>query len=52
VVVIAAGEAARLLDAVKQRAKAQGIPYTRFIQRLMEQAVNKPEKTKLELSSC
>jgi predicted DNA binding CopG/RHH family protein len=31
-----------LLDAVKARAKAQGIPYTRFIRRLMEQAINRP----------
>ncbi len=28
-----------LLDAVKARAKAAGIPYTRFIRSLMEQAV-------------
>jgi predicted DNA binding CopG/RHH family protein len=28
-----------LLDAVKERAKARGIPYTRFIRQLMEQAV-------------
>jgi predicted DNA binding CopG/RHH family protein len=33
-----------LLDAVKQRAKAQGIPYTRFIRQLMEQAVSKPQR--------
>jgi predicted DNA binding CopG/RHH family protein len=31
-----------LLDAVKARAKAQGIPYARFIRRLLEQAVNQP----------
>ncbi len=31
-----------LLDAVKQRAKAQGIPYTRFIRQLMEEAVSRP----------
>lgn len=29
-----------LLDAVKQRARAQGIPYTRFIRQLMERAVS------------
>lgn len=34
-----------LLDAVKQRAKAQGIPYTRFIRQLMEQAINSQFKT-------
>ena len=28
-----------LLDAVKKRAKARGIPYTRFIRQLMEQAI-------------
>jgi predicted DNA binding CopG/RHH family protein len=28
-----------LLDAVKARAKARGIPYTRFIRQLMEQAI-------------
>lgn len=33
-----------LLDAVKQRAKAQGIPYTRFIRQLMEQAVSRPDR--------
>ena len=31
-----------LLDAVKARAKAKDIPYTRFIRQLMEQAVNRP----------
>jgi predicted DNA binding CopG/RHH family protein len=31
-----------LLDAVKARAKLQGIPYARFIRRLLEQAVNRP----------
>jgi predicted DNA binding CopG/RHH family protein len=40
-----------LLDAVKQRAKAQGIPYTRFIRQLMEQAVSRPGKPKLEASN-
>ncbi len=33
-----------LLDAVKERAKASGIPYTRFIRQLMERAVSQPEK--------
>lgn len=33
-----------LLDAVKERAKVSGIPYTRFIRLLMEQAVSQPEK--------
>ena len=28
-----------LLDAVKIRAKAEGVPYTRFIRQLLEQAV-------------
>jgi predicted DNA binding CopG/RHH family protein len=31
-----------LLDTVKASAKAKGIPYTRFIRLLMEQAVSKP----------
>jgi len=30
-----------LLDAVKQRAKARGIPYTRYIRQLMEEDVAK-----------
>ncbi len=29
-----------LLDAVKERAKAKGIPYTRFIRQLLEQAIS------------
>ncbi len=33
-----------LLDAVKERAKASGIPYTRFIRQLMERAVSHPDK--------
>lgn len=33
-----------LLDAVKERARASGIPYTRFIRLLMERAVSQPEK--------
>ena len=32
-----------LLDAVKKRAKASGIPYTRFIRKTLEEAVTKPE---------
>lgn len=32
-----------LLDAVKQRAKASGIPYTRFIRKTLEDAVTTPE---------
>jgi predicted DNA binding CopG/RHH family protein len=31
-----------LLDAVKARAKTQGIPYARFIRKLLEQAVSRP----------
>ena len=31
-----------LLDAVKAKANAEGIPYTRFIRKLMEQAINRP----------
>jgi predicted DNA binding CopG/RHH family protein len=31
-----------LLDAVKHRAKARGIPYTRYIRELMERDVSKP----------
>lgn len=30
-----------LLDAVKARAKARGIPYTRYIRQLMEQAITR-----------
>jgi predicted DNA binding CopG/RHH family protein len=32
-----------LLDAVKKRAKASGIPYTRFIRKTLEEAVTTPE---------
>jgi len=32
-----------LLDAVKKRAKASGIPYTRFIRKTLEDAVTTPE---------
>jgi predicted DNA binding CopG/RHH family protein len=32
-----------LLDAVKERAKRRGIPYTRFIRELMEREVSRPE---------
>jgi predicted DNA binding CopG/RHH family protein len=31
-----------LLDAVKERAKVRGIPYTRFIRQLMEREVSHP----------
>lgn len=30
-----------LMEAVKARAKAQGMPYTRYIRMLMEQAISK-----------
>jgi predicted DNA binding CopG/RHH family protein len=33
-----------LLDAVKQRAKESGIPYTRFIRQLMEREISQPMK--------
>ena len=33
-----------LLDAVKERAKGRGIPYTRFIRQLMEREVSDPGK--------
>jgi predicted DNA binding CopG/RHH family protein len=32
-----------LLDAVKKRAKARGIPYTRFVREAVEQALSRPE---------
>ena len=32
----------RLLDAVKRRAKARGIPYTRIIREAMELALSRP----------
>ena len=32
-----------LLDAVKKRAKARGIPYTRFIREAVERALSRPE---------
>jgi len=32
-----------LLEAVKKRAKASGIPYTRFIRKTLEEAVTTPE---------
>jgi predicted DNA binding CopG/RHH family protein len=35
-----------LLDAVKQRARARGIPYTRYIREIMEQAVSQPPKAR------
>lgn len=33
-----------LLDAVKNRAKARGIPYTRYIRELMERDIRQPGK--------
>jgi predicted DNA binding CopG/RHH family protein len=33
-----------LLDAVKKRAKARGIPYTRFVREAMEAALARPER--------
>jgi len=33
-----------LLDAVKERARVRGIPYTRFIRQLMEHEVSHPGK--------
>ncbi len=33
-----------LLDAVKERARMSGIPYTRFIRQLMEREVSQPVK--------
>jgi predicted DNA binding CopG/RHH family protein len=32
-----------LLDALKERAKRRGIPYTRFIRELMEREIARPE---------
>ena len=32
-----------LLDAVKKRAKARGIPYTRFVREAVELALSRPE---------
>jgi predicted DNA binding CopG/RHH family protein len=34
-----------LLDAVKKKSSARGIPYTRFIREALEQAIGRPEKT-------
>ena len=33
-----------LLDAVKERARGRGIPYTRFIRELMEREIARPDK--------
>jgi predicted DNA binding CopG/RHH family protein len=33
-----------LLDAVKAKAKARGVPYTRFIREVLEHATVEPEK--------
>ncbi len=38
-----------LLDAVKERAKARGIPYTRLVREAMELALAQPEKSKRRL---
>lgn len=35
-----------LLEAVKQRSTARGIPYTRFIREAVESALSRPEKTR------
>lgn len=32
-----------LLDALKERAKHRGIPYTRFIREIMEREISRPE---------
>jgi predicted DNA binding CopG/RHH family protein len=34
-----------LLEAVKRRSAAHGIPYTRFIREALEQALHRPEKS-------
>jgi predicted DNA binding CopG/RHH family protein len=34
----------QLLDAVKAKAKARGVPYTRFIREVLEQATAQPDK--------
>jgi predicted DNA binding CopG/RHH family protein len=33
-----------MADAVKKRAKARGIPYTRFVREAMEAALARPER--------
>ena len=33
-----------LLDALKERARQRGIPYTRFIRELMERELSRPDK--------
>ena len=33
-----------LLEAVKATAKARGVPYTRFIREVLEQATEQPDK--------
>jgi predicted DNA binding CopG/RHH family protein len=35
-----------LLEAVKARAKARGVPYTRFIRETLEQAIASPNKNR------
>lgn len=36
----------KLLDAVKEAAKSQGIPYQRYIRQVLEHAVSTPRPTK------
>jgi predicted DNA binding CopG/RHH family protein len=36
-----------LLDAVKERARMRGIPYTRFIRQLIEREVSRADKARL-----
>jgi predicted DNA binding CopG/RHH family protein len=33
-----------LLDAVKERAKLRGIPYTRFIREILEREISRPAR--------
>lgn len=33
-----------LLDAVKERARVRGVPYTRLIRQMIEQAVSRPDR--------
>lgn len=35
-----------LLDAVKAKAKARGVPYTRYIREVLEQAATQPDKSR------
>jgi predicted DNA binding CopG/RHH family protein len=36
----------RLLDAVKKRASARGIPYTRFVREAVELALSRPDRSR------